>query len=66
MYYVVNIEKRTIATYRDGTRTVYASKDLADQQALTAQEMTGNPYTVLPISATVVNALGRAPAPWYR
>lgn len=64
MYYIANLETQAIQTYRDGTRIVYASKELAENHAAIGQELTGVPFAVVPISLHNVDALSREVAAW--
>lgn len=62
MYYIANLETRKILTHRDGVRMVLIH-DEAKQGAFRAQELTGQPHGVVPLSTNSC-ALGREVAPW--
>lgn len=63
MFYIVDLETRSVLTHRDGARISYGSEDLAKNHAVTAQEMTAHPHAVVHMM-TNTSALRRAPAPW--
>lgn len=65
MYYIANLETRKILTHRDGARMIRTHEEVAKQDALRAQELSGHPHCVVPICDNS-SALGRETAPWLK
>ena len=66
MFYVVNLERRTVLTYPEGDRIVYGSRDHAADAAQYAQELTSDPHAVTPLDSPINARLGNVHAPWVR
>ena len=64
MFYIANLETRSILTYRDSTRIVYGSEALAKNHAVIAQEKTGHPHAVMHIANFGTAVMPRMVAPW--
>lgn len=63
MYYIVNLETRSILTYLNGSRMWYVSKELAWNHAQCAQDMTNELHA--PVSlASLTSHYNRTVAPW--
>ncbi len=65
MYYVVNLETRSVLTYKDGSRIIEASAELATRKAESAHGYQHHPHAVVPFGQSGVDALGREVAPWF-
>lgn len=67
MFVIADLETRKVLAYKDGTRIVYGSEELARNHAGTAQELSQHPHAVmhlLGIGSGNINSLGRQTAPW--
>ena len=64
MFYVDNLETRSILTYRDGQRIAYVNADAARQMAEFAQTFHNHPHAVIDVHIPANDHLARTVAPW--
>lgn len=64
MFYVANLETRSILTYRDGQRIMYINADVARQKAEFAQTFRNHPHAVIDVYIPANDHLARTVAPW--
>lgn len=66
MYYVANLESRSVLTYRDGARVVDVCEARAKSFAEANQEASGFPHAVVPVADTRSDSLSREVASVFR
>lgn len=64
MYYIRNIQRKTVLCYKDGGRIAYASKEAAETHAEFAVHSTDEPHDVVSLAAGPFFPLDRSIAPW--
>ena len=66
MFYIINIDRQAVLTYRDGARMMYTNKSIAEDRANLAETLSNAKHAIQAAGNVNIDAMQRMVAPWLK